>query len=93
MADDIIDPKKAKESGPGTDDTTEYAPSKAPEIREHAEERSPDAVTDARLIPGSAHGSPSDVGMSSLDRASVPSEAAPPEQTDYGQVDISSKLD
>jgi hypothetical protein len=93
MADQIIDPKKAKESGPGTDDTTEYAPSKAPDTRAHAEERSPDAVTDARLIPGSAHGSPSDVGMSGLDRATVPGAATPPEQTDYGQLVISSKLD
>jgi hypothetical protein len=93
MADEIVDPKKAKESGPGTDDTTEYAPSKAPETREHAEERSPDAVCDPRLLPGSAHGSPSDVGMSGLDRASVPNGAASPEQTDFGQVDISSKLD
>jgi hypothetical protein len=93
MADDeIIDPKKAKESGPGTDDTTEYAPSKAPKTREHAEERSPDAVHDPRLTPGSAMGTPSDVGMSGLDRATVPNGAAAPEQTDYGQLDISSTL-
>jgi hypothetical protein len=93
MADDIIDPKKAKESGPGTDDTTEYAPSKAPDTREHAEERSPDAVRDERLIPGSRHGSNADVGMSSLKRESVPNRAASPEQTDFGQVDMTSKLE
>jgi hypothetical protein len=93
MADEIIDPKKAKESGPGTDDTTEYAPSKAPDTREHAEERSPDAVKDARLLPGSSHGAPSDVGMSGLDRGTVPNGASSPEQTDFGQVDISSRLE
>jgi hypothetical protein len=93
MAEKIIDPEKAKESGPGTDDTTEYAPSKAPETREHAEDRSPDGVTDSRLVPGSAHGTPFDVGMSGLDRATVPNGASAPEQTDFGQVDISSKLD
>jgi hypothetical protein len=93
MAEQIIDPKKAKESGPGTDDTTEYAPSKAPETREHAEERSPDAMLDARLTPGSAMGAPSDVGMSGLDRATVPGGASAPEQTDYGQIDIRSESD
>jgi hypothetical protein len=93
MAEKIIDPRESKKSGPGTDDTTEYAPSKAPETREHAEERSADAVRDPRLTPGSTFGSPADVGMSGLDRATVPNEATSPGQTDFGQVDISSKLD
>lgn len=93
MAEDIIDPKKAKVSGPGTDDTTEYAPSKAPETRAHAEDRSPEAVCDPKLLPGSKHGSPADVGMSGLDRSTVPNEAASPEQTDFGQVDVTSKID
>ncbi len=91
MADQIIDPKKAKESGPGTDDTTEYSPSKAPDTREHAEDRSPDAVRDTRAVPGGAHGSPSDVGMSGLHRDTVPNRAASPEQTDFGQVDVVTK--
>jgi hypothetical protein len=93
MADEIVDPKKSKESGPGTDDTTEYAPSKAPDTRAHAEDRSADAVVDERLLPGSAMGSPADVGMSGLDRASVPNGAASPEQTDFGTVDMSPRRD
>lgn len=93
MADEIVDPRQSKKSGPGTDDTTEYAPSKAPETREHAEERSPEDVSDPRLTPGSALGARSDVGMSGLDRATVPNGAVSPEQTDFGQVDTTSKLD
>jgi hypothetical protein len=93
MADEIISPKKSKESGPGTDDTTEYAPSRAPETREHAEDRSPDSVTDDRLLPGGSHGAAGDVGMSGLHRETVPNGAASPEQEDFGQVDVSSKPD
>ena len=80
------------ETGVGTDDTTEYAPSRAPETREHAEERD-DSPVDARLIPGGARGSDADPGMSSLDRGDVPSEAAPPGLSDYGVVDVTSKVD
>lgn len=68
MADETIDPKKSTESGPGTNDTTGYAPSKAPDTRAHAEDRAPDSVVDDRLFPGGRHGASADVGMSSLNR-------------------------
>ena len=60
------------------DDTAEYSASKAPDTKAHAEER--DAHGDARLIPGGAHGSPADVGMSNMDREAVPSR--PPKRED-----------
>jgi hypothetical protein len=71
-------PRGQSPSGPGTNDTTEYAPSKAPETKAHAEERSPDDVKDARLIPGGASGSPAPSGMSALDWSTVPSAADDP---------------
>ena len=55
------------------DDTSEYAPSKAPDTREHAEEAATER--DNRLMPGGAHGTDADPGMSSLDRDEVPSGA------------------
>lgn len=80
-------------SGVGTSDTTEYAPSKAPDTREHAEDRSRDSVTDPRLLPGGARAATADVGMSGIDRAAIPSEADAPRQTDFGSADETSKSD
>lgn len=85
MAEQIVDPKKSRESGPGTDDTTEYAPSKAPETREHAEDRSSDDVHDDRLLPGGRHGASADVGMSGIDRSAIPGGADSPRQADFGE--------
>lgn len=50
-------------------DTTEYSGSKAPETRREAEEQN--GPSDTRLIPGGAHGSSADVGMSGLDRGAT----------------------
>jgi hypothetical protein len=73
-------PPSAPSGGKG--DTTDYSASKAPETRREAEER--ESTPDARLIPGGAHASPSDVGMSGMDREDVPSRAAKPEQLKAG---------
>jgi hypothetical protein len=62
------DPKK-------NDDTSEYSSSKAPETREHAEERK--TKVDERLKPGGALGTPEPTGMSGLDREQVPNGALP----------------
>jgi hypothetical protein len=57
---------------PGTKtDTGEYSATKAPETRNHAEER--ETISDPRLMPGGAHGATSEIGMSAMDRADVPS--------------------
>ena len=56
-------------------DTSEYSASKAPETRQHAEEREPREFTDWRLIPGGKHGSPEPSGMNALHRRDVPSAA------------------
>jgi hypothetical protein len=56
-------------------DTSEYSSSKAPETREHAEERQGNRV-DARLMPGGAHGSSQPQGIDALDREAVPNGAA-----------------
>ena len=47
-------------------DTGAYAPTKAPETKEHAEEKQ--SQRDMRLIPGGAHGSPKPTGMEGLER-------------------------
>lgn len=63
-------------------DTSEYSSTKAPETREHAEERDP--YVDSRLIPGGAEPrSPTDQGMAGLDRESVPNGATDSGQTRY----------
>jgi hypothetical protein len=63
-------------------DTSEYSSSKAPETREHAEER--DAHVDTRLIPGGAEPrTHTDQGMAGLDRDAVPNRAADTGQTRY----------
>jgi hypothetical protein len=68
--------------GPGTDDTSEYSASKAPETKREAEER--ETTTDTRLLPGGARGAHADVGMSAMDHADVPSEALRPRTELFG---------
>jgi hypothetical protein len=53
-------------------DTTDYSATKAPENKDHVESRTTSG--DSRLTPGGAHGAPVEVGMSGLDRRTVPSE-------------------
>jgi hypothetical protein len=63
-------------------DTAEYSSSKAPETKEHAEER--DDVVDPRLIPGGAEPRTHTAqGMAGLDRDTVPNEANDTGQTRY----------
>jgi hypothetical protein len=56
------------------DKTSEQSASKALD----ATGREP--APDSRLMPGGAHGSTADVGMSGMDRKDVPSGAAKPDQ-------------
>ena len=68
-------------------DTSEYSASKAPETKEHVENREPVAdFSDWRLIPGGRHGSPAPNGMNALHRSEVPSGATPPKQTSFGDI-------
>ena len=78
-------PRGQSTSGPGTNDTTEYSPSKAPETKAQAEERSPDDVKDMRLFPGGVAGASAPSGMSALDHADVPSGADDLGLADYGE--------
>ena len=64
----------------GKHDTTDYSASKAPETRPAVESRVP--AGDSRLLPGGAHGSPADVGMSAVDRADLPSGGTTPDELD-----------
>ena len=59
--------------GGSSNDTSEYAPSKAPETRREATEQ--DTKRDHRLIPGGGAGAPVEIGMSALDPETVPSLA------------------
>ncbi|HET9348383.1 MAG TPA: hypothetical protein VFO13_04530 [Arthrobacter sp.] len=68
--------------GVGTDDTTEYSASKAPETKHEAEEQNP--YSDMRLIPGGRRAARAEIGMSAMDRSEVPSEAREPGLTRYG---------
>jgi hypothetical protein len=63
--------------------TSDYSATKAPENKEHVQSEL--QTSDDRLIPGGAHGARAPVGMSELDRDTVPNGAANPGQTDYGQ--------
>ena len=64
------------------DDTSEYSSTKAPAIRDEAEER--DEFADPRLIPGGAEPrSHTDQGMAGLDRDTVPNQATDTGQTRY----------
>ena len=60
------------------DKATEYSASKAPETQQATTGR--ENPPDPRLIPGGAHGSAADVGMSGMDRKDVPSGAVKPDQ-------------
>lgn len=64
-------------------DTSEYSSTKAPETREHADEKAGN-MEDPRLLPGGARGSRAPQGMDALDRDTVPSGAADPHQIDSG---------
>jgi hypothetical protein len=66
----------------GPSDATDYAPSKAPETQKAAEQKEPSG--DPRLRPGGAHGSPTDPGMSSLDRDQQPAGASGMQMEDFG---------
>ena len=59
-------------------DTSEYSASKAPETKQHAEERAPDDPTDWRLIPCGRHGSPAPSGMNALYEEDVPAGTSHP---------------
>ena len=69
-------------TGVGTNDTTEYSASKAPETKHEAEEPGP--YSDMRLIPGGRRAAPTDIGISAMRRSEVPSEARAPRWTRYG---------
>jgi hypothetical protein len=63
-------------------DTSEYSSTKAPETREHAEEK--DHQVDSRLIPGGAEPrTDTPQGMAGLDHDTVPSGAVDTGQTWY----------
>jgi len=64
-------------------DTGAYAPTKAPETSNQAEEK--ESQPDSRLIPGGAQGSPVATGMDALDRDQVPSQATRSEQLRIGE--------
>lgn len=89
----MAEDRKAVASGPGTSDTTEYSASKAPETRAAREEPASEEPHDYRLIPGGARGATAEQGMSALDREDVPNHAEAPRLTDFGQVDVTSRID
>lgn len=63
-------------------DTSEYAPSKAPETRDEAEEKV--SQPDPRLLPGGAEPKThSQQGMAGLERDDVPNRATDTGQTRY----------
>ena len=55
----------------GPSDPTDYSSTEAPETQAEAGEQHPHP-SDARLIPGGAHGAAVDPGMSSLERNNPP---------------------
>lgn len=63
-------------------ETSDYSATKAPENAEHVESKA--RTRDDTLKPGGAHGATAAVGMTELDRDSVPNGATDPRQTDYG---------
>ena len=65
-----------------TSETSDYSATKAPENAEHVESKS--RSRDDTLKPGGAHAAKTGVGMSELDRETVPNGATDPRQTDYG---------
>lgn len=75
------DPKPRR----GPSDATDYSSSKAPDTQPAAEERDAEP-SDPRLHPGGAHGSPTDPGMSSLDRDIPPSRGEGSRQHGLGSM-------
>ena len=63
-------------------ETSDYSGTKAPENEEHVQSRI--RSRDSSLTPGGAQGAKAAIGMSELDRESVPNGATSPGQTDYG---------
>jgi hypothetical protein len=66
----------------GTNTTTDYSASKAPETHAEADEQV--SLHDARLLPGGRQRARADIGMSAMDRGEVPSEGRSSGQTRYG---------
>jgi hypothetical protein len=71
--------------------TGEYSSTKAPDTREHAEERNGN-MTDPRLIPGGARGSHAPQGMEALDREDLPGRGIDPGQTRAAEPDVKVKV-
>jgi hypothetical protein len=63
----------ADNRGGGKTETSDYSAPKAPENRVHVESEA--APTSSTLIPGGGRGAAADVGMSGLDRTTIPSRA------------------
>lgn len=66
----------------GTNTTTDYSASKAPETHAEADEQV--TVADPRLMPGGGRRARAEIGMSAMDREQVPSDARSSGQTRYG---------
>jgi len=66
----------------GPSDATDYSSTKAPETQNAAEQQEPSG--DPRLLPGGAHGSPTDPGMSSLVHEQQPAGASGMGMEDFG---------
>jgi len=67
-------------------ETSDYSATKAPENKEHVQ--SDRQTHDDTLIPGGPNGAKAPVGMSELDRSTVPNGATNPGQTDYGEAPL-----
>jgi len=63
-------------------ETSDYSGTKAPENKEHVESNF--QTGDESLIPGGRDGTKTNVGMSELDRDTVPNGATDTGQTRYG---------
>ena len=64
-------------------ETSDYSGTKAPENKEHVQSEL--QTSNDTLIPGGAHGARAAIGMSELDRDTVPNGATNPRQTDYSE--------
>ena len=76
-----MDDSQQKQSGPS--DATNYSSTQAPETQKEAEEQHP-FPSDTRLVPGGAHGSHADPGMSSLDDGALARGGRSTTQDDLG---------
>jgi hypothetical protein len=70
---------RAQRAGQSTGD---YSATEAPENRGHVESEGP--AGDPSRRPGGARGAPADVGMSGVDRDTLPNGGTDTGQTDYG---------